>query len=78
MHLAWGHKLYVFCSFIDTEMASIYLTGILCGLCLGKLLFWYLEGALNPELFYLLTSQPETWEHSFTLNKPAIDLKHHI
>lgn len=39
MHLAWGHKLYVFCSFIDTEMASIYLTGILCGLCLGKLLF---------------------------------------
>lgn len=39
MQLVWGHKLYVFCSFIDTEMAPTYLIGILCGLCLDKLLF---------------------------------------
>lgn len=45
---------------------------------LNKFPFWHLKDALNPDLFYLLTDQPETWEHSFALNKPAIDPKHHI
>lgn len=57
---------------------GFHLTEILCGLCLDKLPFWCLKGILSPDLFYFLTGQPETWEHSFTLNKPATDLKHQV